>query len=123
MRERLFRCRIDHVLTAAAVAAEPFAVDEKFEIGVHEKPRCAPLNLLLGPASGLRSDGGISRFCRSVHPARACGAFARLQRVSAGFAGANAQRMIDRRDEYLAVADFPGFRGGGERLPAVFFSS
>src|SRR5215469_12120236 len=103
MRERLFGCRIDHVLAAAAVAAEPFAVDEKFEIGVHENPRCAPLRLLEPGFCSLRSDGGISRFCRSVHPAAAQLAFARLQRISAGFAGANAQRMIDRRDEYLAV--------------------
>ena len=34
-RERLFCCRIDHVLAGAAVAVEPLAVDIKFEIGVH----------------------------------------------------------------------------------------
>jgi hypothetical protein len=36
MRKRLFGSRIDHILAAAAVAAEPFAVNEKLEIGVHD---------------------------------------------------------------------------------------
>src|SRR4029077_20693215 len=33
-----------------------------------------------------------------------------LQRVAVGLASADAQRMIDRRDEDLAVADLPGAR-------------
>ena len=36
MAERLFRRRIEHILALAAVAAEPFAVDEEFEIAVHD---------------------------------------------------------------------------------------
>src|ERR1019366_173734 len=35
-----------------------------------------------------------------------------LQRVAVGFAGPDAQRMIDRRHEYLAVADLSGARAG-----------
>jgi hypothetical protein len=36
MAERFFRRRIEHILAPAAVAAEPFAVDEKFKITVHD---------------------------------------------------------------------------------------
>ena len=47
MREWLFGRRIDHVLAAAAIAAEPLTVDEKFEIGVHDI-----LTVLAGTAWG-----------------------------------------------------------------------
>ena len=39
-----------------------------------------------------------------------------LERVAVGFAGADAQRMVDRRDEDLAVADLPGTRVRGDDL-------
>ena len=35
-----------------------------------------------------------------------------LERVAVGFAGADPQRMIDRRHEDLAIADLAGARGG-----------
>ena len=58
MRERLFGRRIDHVLAFAAVAAEPFAVDEKFEIGVHD------VLAGFGILAALIVGGWISSFCR-----------------------------------------------------------
>src|SRR5262249_4314238 len=40
----------------------------------------------------------------------------RSERVAVGFAGADAQRVLDRPDENLAVADLPGARRRAERL-------
>ena len=40
----------------------------------------------------------------------------RSDRVRAGFAGADADRLVDRRDENLAVADAAGLRGLADRL-------
>src|ERR1700681_4317023 len=37
-----------------------------------------------------------------------------LERVAVGFAGSDPQSMIDRSHEYLAVADLPGARAGGD---------
>jgi hypothetical protein len=37
-----------------------------------------------------------------------------LERVAVGFAGPDPQRVIDRGDEYLAVADLAGARAGGD---------
>src|SRR3984957_14812206 len=39
-----------------------------------------------------------------------------LQRVAGGFAGADPQRVVDRRDENLAVADLAGAGAGGNDL-------
>jgi hypothetical protein len=52
MGERLFRRRIDYVLTTAAIAAEPFAINEKFEIGVHDVLTVLLGTLVCGLATG-----------------------------------------------------------------------
>jgi hypothetical protein len=39
-----------------------------------------------------------------------------LERVAVGLAGPDPQRVIDRRHEYLAVADLAGARAGGDDL-------
>src|SRR5579871_6786776 len=41
---------------------------------------------------------------------------ARLQRVAVGLAGADAHRLLDRRDKDFAVADLAGLGGGADRL-------
>src|SRR5262249_48636918 len=42
------------------------------------------------------------------------------ERVAVGLAGANAQRVLERRDEHLAVTDLSGARRGAERLDDAF---
>jgi hypothetical protein len=43
-----------------------------------------------------------------------------LERVVAEFAGADADRLLDRIDEDLAVADAARLRGGADRVDRLF---
>jgi hypothetical protein len=69
VRERLFCCRVDHVLAGAAFAVEPLAVDIEFELGVHGgSPGGFPRRTRACVGALLAQ--GFSRFSGRVHPSR-----------------------------------------------------
>src|SRR4029077_15238820 len=97
--------------------ADPFAVNEEFEIGVHDDLTVPwtkitgamgafPLLLSLGQGNKLVLSA------RSPPPTRAIFS----ERVAVGFAGANAQGVVDRGDEYLTVANLASLGGAADRL-------